>query len=262
VERKALNIIKSRLFMRTRTLIAAGVFVALGSPLVKPIENPSIFNPSDYSTVPPSSYQSNSVSSPINIDLNGNLVITGNVRRGMHFRDSVPYESPTSFSGNLGSSTLSSFLRDSAGTEDVGNSTNRYGIQPYYLPSRTVVTPRPGYSGVFGQEGAGFNNRRLQNGFTTETYVSGLETQTVPSVDTSVSEPGFRGTQTQYDTPARPLTIVQSIRELQQLTQQAESNVPTKDQQLMIEKYHKQIQDIQGRKQETKDRSPQGRRCF
>jgi len=104
---------KSRLFIRTRTVITAGVLVAIGSPISRPIENSSIFNPANYSTIPPSSYQSYSNSSPIAFDSNGNLVITGNVRRGMHFRDTVPYESTTSFRGDLGSSSLNSFLRDS-----------------------------------------------------------------------------------------------------------------------------------------------------
>ncbi len=229
--------------MRTRTLIATGVLVALGSAVSRPIENPAIFNPADYSTVVASSYQSNPISNPIAVDINGNLVITGNVRRGMHFRDTVPYGSTTSFRGDLGSSSLSSFLRDSAGTEDLGNSANRYSVQPYYLRSRTVATTRPGYSGVFGQAGARFNNRRLQSGFTTGTYVSDSETQTFPGGDTSVTEPGLRGTQTQYDTPTKPLTIVQSIRELQLLTQQAEANVSAKDQQLMFERYVKQNQE-------------------
>ena len=250
-ERKAFNIMKSRIFIRMRTLIAAGVIVALGSRVSRPIENPAIFNPSDYSTVPPSSYQSNPVSNPIAIDLNGNLVITGNVRRGMHFRDSVPYESTTSFRGDLGSSSLNSFLRDSAGTEDLGNSANRYSIQPYYLRSRTVATTRPGYSGVFGQAGTRFNNRRLQSGFTTGTYVSDSETQTFSGIETSATEPGLHGTQTQYDTPTKPPTIVKSIRELQQLTQQAEPNVSAKDQQLMVERYRKQTQETEDRSQET-----------
>ena len=97
--RKAFNSMKSRLFIRLRTLIAAGVFVALGSSISRPIENPAIFNPADYSTVPPSSYQSGQFSNPKAPDVDGNLLITGNVRRGMHFRDTVQYGPTTSFRG-------------------------------------------------------------------------------------------------------------------------------------------------------------------
>jgi tetratricopeptide (TPR) repeat protein len=238
-----------------RTLIAAGVLIALGSTVSRPIENPAIFNPADYSTVPPSSYQSNSISSPITIDLNGNLVITGNVRRGMHFRDDVQYESTTSFRGDLGSSSLNSFMRDSAGIEDLGNSANRYGVQPYYLRSRTVATTRPGHSGVFRQAETRIKNRTLRGRFPTGTYMSDIEAKLLSVRDTSASDSELYGIQTKYDTPAQPLTIVKSIKELQQLTQQAKSNVTAKDQQLMSEKYRKQIQDIQDRRLEPEDRS-------
>jgi len=220
-----------------------------GSSVSRSIENPAIFNPAGYSTVPPSSYQSGQFSNPQAPDVDGNLLITGNVRRGMHFRDTVPYSSTTSFRGDLGSSSLSSFLRDSAGSEDVGNSANRYSIQPYYLQSQTVATTRPGYSGVFGQAGARFNNGRLQSGFTTGTYVSDSQTQTFSGRDTSATEPVLQGTQTQDSVPLEP-RIVKSIRELQLLTQQAESNVSAKDQQLMVERYRKQNQETEIGKQE------------
>ncbi len=239
----------SRLFIRSRALIAAGVFVALGSSVSQPIENPAIFNPAGYSTVPPSSYQSSQFSNPKMPDVDGNLLITGNVRRGMHFRGTVPYGPITSFRGDLGSSSLSSFLRDSAGAEDVGYSSNRYSVQPYYLQSRTVATTRPGYWGVFGQTGARINNRRMQSGFATGTYVSDSQRQTFSVRDTSATEPGLRGIQTQDSMPLEP-RIVKSIRELQLLTQQAESNVSAKDQHLMFEKYRKQNQETEIGKQE------------
>ncbi len=248
-DRKAFNSMKSRLFIRVRTLIAAGVFVALGSSVSQPIENPAIFNPAGYSTVPPSSYQSGQFSNPQAPDVDGNLLITGNVRRGMHFRDTVPYGSTTSFRGDLGSSSLSSFLRDSAGVEDIGSSANRYGVQPYYLQSRTVATTRPGYSGVFGQAGARLNDRRMQSGFTTGTYVSDSQRQNLPDGNTSASEVWLQGTQTQDSIPVEP-RIVNSIRELQLLTQQAKSNVSAKDQQLMVERYRKQNPETESGKQE------------
>lgn len=240
---------KSRLFIRSRMLIAAGVFVVLGSSVSRAIENPAIFNPAGYSTVPPSSYQSGQFSNPKAPDVDGNLLITGNVRRGMHFRDTVPYGSTTSFRGDLGSSSLSSFLRDSAGAEDVGSSANRYSVQPYYLQSRTVATTRPGYSGVFGLAGARINNRRMQSGFTTGTYVSDSQKQTLPDGNTLASDVRLQGTQTQDSVPVEP-RIVNSIRELQLLTQQATSNVSAKDQQLMVERYRKQNQETEIGKQE------------
>ena len=247
--RKAFNSMKSRLFIRLRTLIAAGVFVALGSSISRPIENPAIFNPADYSTVPPSSYQSGQFSNPKAPDVDGNLLITGNVRRGMHFRDTVQYGPTTSFRGDLGSSSLSSFLRDSAGTEDIGFSANRYSVQPYYLQSRTVATTRPGYSGVLGQAGARINNRMMQSGFTTGTHVLNSQRQTLPDGNTLTSDVRLQGTQTQDGLPVEP-RIVNSIRELQLLTQQVKSNVSAQEQKLMIERYRKQNQETEVEKQE------------
>jgi tetratricopeptide (TPR) repeat protein len=226
------------------------VFVVLGPSISQPIENPAIFNPAGYSTVPPSSYQSGQFSNPQAPDVDGNLLITGNVRRGMHFRDTVPYSSTTSFRADLGSSSLSSFLRDSAGAEDVGNSANRYSVQPYYLQSQTVATTRPGYSGVFGQAGARVNNGRMQSDFTTGTYVSDSQRQTLPDENTFASDLSLQGMQTQDSVPVEP-RIVNSIRELQLLTQQAKSNVSAKDQQLMVERYQEQKQETGDKRQET-----------
>ncbi|MCP4609488.1 MAG: hypothetical protein GY845_12310 [Planctomycetes bacterium] len=240
---------KSRLFIRTRTLITAVVIVVLSSPVSRPIENPAIFNPAGYSTVPPSSYQSGQFNNPRVPDVDGNLLITGNVRRGMHFRDTVQYGPTTSFRGDLGSSSLSSFLRDSTGAEDVGSSANRYSVQPYYLQSRTVATTRPGFSGVLGQAGARINNRRMQSGFTTGTYISNSQSQTLPEGNTFASDIRLQGTQSQDGMPVEP-RIVNSIRELQLLTQQVKSNVSAQEQKLMIEKYRKQNQETEVAKKE------------
>jgi len=153
---------KNRLFIRSRILIVAAVFFTLSSPISFSIENLAIRNPAGLSTVPPSSIQSGLISNPNPIDTSGNLLITGNVRRGMHFRGTVPYGSTTSFRAGLGSSSLSSFLRDSAGAEDFGRYAGKYRVQPYYLRSQTVTTTRPGYSGVFRQTGTRINDRTLQ----------------------------------------------------------------------------------------------------
>lgn len=108
----------------------------------------AIRNPADVATVPPSSIGSGLFRSPSPIDTSGNLVITGNVAGGRHFRGVVPYRATSEFLGELGSSSLDSFLRRSAGSEDLGRYTGAF--TPYYSPSATVTTTRPGYYGVFG----------------------------------------------------------------------------------------------------------------
>ncbi len=129
--------------MKARPLfIAAVVFFTFFSPTAWAI-NGSIGS----GTVPPSSVRSGLIRSPNPIDTTGNRLITGNVRGGRHFRGVVPYRAPSDFGARLGSSSLYSFLRDSAGSQDFGRFSRT--DRPYYLPSRTVTTTMPGRSGVF-----------------------------------------------------------------------------------------------------------------
>jgi len=246
INRGVFNIMKNRLF-----IIVMAVFLTVFSATSQSIENPAIRNPAGLSTVPPSSIQSGLISNPNPIDTSGNLLITGNVRRGMHFRGTVPYGSTTSFRAGLGSSSLSSFLRDSAGAEDFGRYTGKYRVQPYYLQSQTVTTTMPGYSGVIRPTGTRINDRALQvqyptgmkttNGQEKQAY-SGWDTLAQLGASRESSESGLQGLQTQYGTSAKPRQIVQSIRELQLLTQD-EAGKPPQDQQLMAERYQKQTQD-------------------
>jgi len=248
---------KNRLFIRARTLIVVVVFFALSSPISFSIENHAIINPAGLSTIPPSSIQSGLISNPNPIDTSGNLVITGNVRHGRHFRDTVPYGSTTTFRASLGSSSLSSFLRDSAGAEDFGRYAGKYSIQPYYSRSQTVTTTRPGYSGVF-RPVTRINDRTPQGQYSVGTRVSGLEKQSLSSEGFSTwagtsREPsgfGLQEPQTQYGTSAKPLQIVKSIRELQLLTRD-EAGISPQDQKLMVERYQEQTQDTRLKTQDT-----------
>ena len=105
------GIMKIRMFM-----IAVVLSATLCWPASWSIENPGIGNPVGPSTIPPSTFRSGLVNNPVPIDTSGNLLITGNVRRGRHFRGDVPYRSATSFGSSICSSSLSSFLRDTAGS--------------------------------------------------------------------------------------------------------------------------------------------------
>jgi len=98
-------------------------------------------------TVPPSSYSSGQIRTPNPIDTSGNLVITGNIRGGRHFRGVVPYQSETDFRAEIPSSSFDSFLRRSAGSEDLGHFSGE--ALPYYSQTRTVTSVRPGQTAIF-----------------------------------------------------------------------------------------------------------------
>ena len=137
------------------------LFLIGSSGTVWSIENPGVGSPVGPGTVPPSSIQGGLVNSPNPIDTSGNLAITGNVRGGKHFRGTVPYPSTTDFGESIGSSSLDSFLRDSAGPEDFGRYAVGYspyyaptgivtsGYRPFYSPTGTVAAAQPGRSGIF-----------------------------------------------------------------------------------------------------------------
>ncbi|MHC4394751.1 MAG: hypothetical protein ACYS1A_03780 [Planctomycetota bacterium] len=107
----------------------------------------TIGNPVGPGTVPPSSYSSGLVRTPNPIDTSSNLVITGNVRGGRHFQGVVPYQSTTDFRATTPSSSFDSFLRRSAGSEGLGRFSRKPA--PYYSPTRTVTSVRPGRTDIF-----------------------------------------------------------------------------------------------------------------
>jgi len=108
---------------------------------------PTVNSPMGPGTVPPSSYERGLANTPNPMSDSGNLVITGNVRGGKHFRGYVPYDSTTSFGAPLGSTRLDSFLRYSAVPQESGDYSRNNGT--FYSPTGTVTTIRPGYGGIF-----------------------------------------------------------------------------------------------------------------
>jgi len=179
-------------------LVVAVSFLTLCSTISRSVDYSGVASPLGPSTVPPSSISSGLVSTPDPIDTTGNLLITGNVRSGRHFRGTVPYRSTTSFGSTLGSSSLSSFLRDSAGSEDFGTYSNIYRTQPYYPPAETVATTVPGRAGVFSPTGTRIGNRAQD--------VFGLEPlptqQTSSGQGTIATDLGSQAIQTPYSTLA------------------------------------------------------------
>ena len=220
------------------------------------IENPGIGNPVGPSTVPPSTFRSGLVNSPSPIDTSGNLIMTGNVRRGRHFRGDVPYRSATSFSSSLGSSALSSFLRDSAGSEDLQTRSNSYGTQPYYSPAETVTTMKPGRSGIFMPESTRAGVRAQQNARSEGTGVFGSESmqkeQALFSQAAGAADSGFQGSATQYGSLVQsrlmleskfPTSMSQSPRNTAQLTP-AQIGIRQQSQTSAAELFKEQVQGI------------------
>jgi len=137
--------------MGIRIPLVAVIIVILLSATAWPLQNPYISSPMGSSSSPVSQTQQSLFRSPNRYDTGGNRLIVGNVRGGTHFRADVPYQSTTSFSGSVPSSaTISSFLRYSAGKEDIRRGAGKYRrTMPYYNPSQTVTFTVPGRSGVF-----------------------------------------------------------------------------------------------------------------
>lgn len=136
-----LSIMRNRLF-----ITEAVVFFVVLSGTSGAVENPEVSSPAGTGRVPMSSIRSGLVTRPNPIDTSSNLIVTGQVSGGKHFRGVLPYNVDSAFGGRLGSSTLDSFLRYSAGSGNIGRPAGTY--EPYYSPTGTVTTMRPGYSGV------------------------------------------------------------------------------------------------------------------
>lgn len=124
----------------TIILLIMAVF-ALISSANGVIRNPAIKSPVGPGTVPPSSYKSGLIPSVNPIDRTSDLVVTGNISGGKHFRGVVPYNAITNFGGTLGSTTLDSFMRRTSGLGWTKPT-------PYYSQTATVTTTTPGSRGV------------------------------------------------------------------------------------------------------------------
>lgn len=197
------------------------------------IGNPGIGSPVGPGTVPPSSIESGLVNSPNPIDTSGNLAITGNVRGGKHFRGAVPYRSTTDFQASIGSSSLDSFLRDSASPEDFGRYAGGYrpyyapagtgtgGYRPFYSLTGTVTATQPGRSGIFlpattkirGYAGSERSRPSLDG------FAAGVGPEEQDLLGADVSDIGLRlwGPQLQVSALGEPRPLSRTPREIERL---------------------------------------------
>ncbi|UCD49000.1 MAG: hypothetical protein JSW27_15865 [Phycisphaerales bacterium] len=153
--------------------------------------NHSVASPVRSATTPLTGYQSGLVNRPNPVDSSSNLVVTGNVGAGKHFRDTVPYRSTTSMYAPLGSTSLDSFMRYSAVPETSTASTSPYS--PFYSPSGTAAVMRPGTGSVFSSRASGVTSGVAQR----------LDDRTrqirYPDVSPRVTSPGEAGAATSDD---------------------------------------------------------------
>ncbi|OHB79930.1 MAG: hypothetical protein A2Z25_07825 [Planctomycetes bacterium RBG_16_55_9] len=195
-------------------VITAALLVAIFSSVGRSAESPVMRNPAGYGTLPPSTYRDGLVNNPNPIDATGNLLVTGNVRRGMYFRGTVPYRSTTSFSAPLGSSALDSFLRDTAGSEDFAERSNKYRVQPYYSPTQTVTTMVPGKSEVFGPMGVRIDDRIRPGTAIVTDGLLGLDAlprvQASPDQDAAAGDSDFQELQRRYHPLVEPPSTLQT----------------------------------------------------
>jgi tetratricopeptide (TPR) repeat protein len=255
---KAVGIVKNRIFMIVIVVSAVFCWPTSGS-----IENPGISNPVGSSTIPPSTYNNSLMNSPSPIDMDGNLLITGNVRRGRQFRGDVPYQSPTSFASSLGTSTLSSFLRDTAGPEDFRTYSNKYGTQPYYSPTETVATMMPGRSGIFMPESTRLSTRAQQDTRSEASNVFGLDStaneQPLFSQGAIATDSGSQRPASQYGPLAQsklllenrfPTSMTLNQKSAELLTP-ARIGIRNQDRESSAELFREQVQNVDDRTRST-----------
>ena len=212
--------------------LKAILLVAIFSLAGWSVESPVMKNPAGYGTIPPSSYRNGLVSNPNSFNATGNLLITGNVRRGMHFRGAIPYRSTTSFSATLGSSALNSFLRDTAGSEDFGSRSNKYRVQPFYSPTQSVTTMVPGRSEVFHPMSMRMYNRMRSGTTFVGNGLLGLDAisreQTSHDQNSTAGDSGFQALQARYRPSIEPPSTSEgsSLRSVSLSSQYMEHLVP------------------------------------
>jgi len=146
-------------FLVCEQIFAASRPVSSAGPVT--VRRPVSARPIGPSNAPPSAVRSGLYRSPNPIDRSANLIVTGNIGGGRHFRGIVPYNAISDFAGALGSGTLDPFLRRS---QDFGAYRGR--LTPFYSQTGTVTSFRPGAARVFVRPvsavGAGSDTRLIR----------------------------------------------------------------------------------------------------
>lgn len=204
----------------------------------------SIASPVRSATVPPSSYQEGLVRRPNPIDGSSNLVVTGNVGAGKHFRGHIPYRSTTSIQAPLGSTSLDSFMRYTAASETPTTSAGAYS--PFYSSSGTAAAMQPGTRSVF-----------LPN---TSRMVTGVAPRPVDTTrETLYSNTSLRLLSPGQTEAAAGKDGLETISRLQlwPLSQGPEAATPSQAETLTNDDYRRQMEALQQRLGEVKTEAAQ-----
>ncbi|MFH1613888.1 MAG: tetratricopeptide repeat protein [Planctomycetota bacterium] len=173
----------------------------------------------------------------------GNLVVTGRISQGKHFRGVVPYNSTSDLGVTLGSDDIEDFLRRSAppaASRSPGTAT------PYYLSSRTVTSMRRG-------QGSGLEYPRITADGRSDGFIPPI--QSVEPVQI-VSPP------LAYYTKFRPIERTPKQlsdlidRQLRQNQLQPDQTQDQQDQQYQadMDKLQKGLTEVEQRAEKLKDR--------
>ena len=222
-------------------VVFAGVSWAAGPSLP-----PYVRSPVGSGAVPPSSVSSGLIPAVNPIDLNGNLIITGNVAGGRHFRGVVPYNAVTDFGGRLDSTSLDSFVRRSSG---VGWSTPK----SFHSETATVTTTKIGSPSIFAPPVARIDDR-AKEGFALPSLSEAKKSEVNRYMEVSstskineVWEPGSDSSLTRYPSGVYPHIMM--LRPMAKSSQELEESLlgeaedGQQDQRLEAE-YNRQIEQV------------------
>ncbi|MFC1762883.1 tetratricopeptide repeat protein [Planctomycetota bacterium] len=92
--------------------------------------------------VPPSAYSNDQTTTQDAEPIPGNLMVTGNVGSGKHFRGNIPYQAPQTLKTRMGTTQMDSFYRQSASSKTLPQSSG--GYVPFYSSAGTAAHTRPG----------------------------------------------------------------------------------------------------------------------
>ena len=199
--------------MKTRLLIFAVILLpAFGLSEGFSVRNPAIRNPVGIGTAPVSSYRDGLITTSVHIDATADPSITGNLQDGRHFRGNAPYSSASylgpdtaspSLNSQQGTPSLSSFLRDSAGSGDFGiRSGIDFAARPYLSPTEAAARTVPGRAEVLTPWGRGdgfiFHQNGEQAANRSFTMESTPKQQVTPEQETTAGAEDFRRFYTKY----------------------------------------------------------------